>query len=233
MALYEYAKFVKVLASNSGRGFQATVQLPSAKTMPSIGSYFTAYVGLGPLEAGVSVQNDPKFKDSSGAYKWHWTVASETASETSASGPMLQFGDGEIINLKVTIDETVSSPTYKKMIFQVNNQTVYKTANDYLNQSFTNARIILATDQQNYTSLPTSLPAWNTFHNQFTVSNMSYKNTANTWVAINSTNTAGGAPELFHTPRASQGYTGTTPSPADYTVTSDLANSRIYASLKA
>ncbi|QSF46213.1 hypothetical protein [Paenibacillus tianjinensis] len=164
MALYEYAKFVKVLASNSGRGFQATVQLPSTKTMPSIGSYITAYVGLGPLEAGVSVQNDPKFKDSSGAYKWHWTVASETANETGGSGPMLQFSDGEIINLKVTIDDTVDSPTYKKMIFQVNNQTVYKTANDYMNQNFT---------------------------------------------------------------------TGTTPSPADYTVTSDLANSRIYASLKA
>lgn len=204
---YEYAKFVKVLATGtSNRGFQAKLTLPSSTTMLGGSNYINFYCGVAGWECGISKP--------AGQTNWHWFVNNANGETNPASQPF-NYPNGSQVTIKLYLDDTTN-----KARFDVNGVNVFESQNTYSGSN--DARLIFGACQTTYTTLPPTLPAWQISHTQVKAENMMFKNSSKTWVAVTGTNAAASA---FHTPSM------TTPAPVDYTYTATLGSALITASI--
>lgn len=208
----EYAKFVKVLAKDDlGRGFQATVTLPTQKTV-NTGGFINFYVGLDHAECGISTKGQG----------WRWFANSNEEGQTD--GTFGQYQNGDTVHIKLTIDDQPTNGDHY-LRFYVNHELKRKFRKIVDELGYNNCRFIIGAAHGSYNPFPTRTPAWNTWHHQVTASNMKFKNADKQWVQVNGTNVKD---TKFHLPKNK-----TIPNPQDYTVdTSQLRQGKIHASLK-
>ncbi|MEK5586628.1 hypothetical protein MKZ21_30685 [Paenibacillus sp. FSL P2-0536] len=233
MAKIEYSKILRWNVTGASRGMQATITLPSADSVQisRYGGFVTAYVAIKfggySYECGLSTDiNHYKLN------QWHWTSATSDDEPSRLDGDWGQFHSGDTVNLKLTIDDVVQNGyKFKKLRFYVNSNLVRTFVRDFAStDNFNEARLIIAANHETYESeaqVPNPLPAWGVVHNQIVASGLMHKNTSNTWVAVNSSNsTPPSATEKNPSNRQHQGV------PLNYTMTVLPASSMIYAALK-
>ncbi|OBZ16339.1 hypothetical protein A8L34_27050 [Bacillus sp. FJAT-27264] len=169
----EYAKLVKIKTDNvSDKGFKATLQLPSSKTLPGSYDYINFYVGLGTYECGISCKDQPDWKEN-GVLKWRAFANGES---NTSYGPN-KYSDGAIVTI------SLERNAQNKVEFRVNNSLV-KTFDKALTSYTNSARLILAAYQATGATPP--LAPWNVKHNQVRAYEMKYKNSSDTWIAFTS-----------------------------------------------
>jgi|HigsolmetaAR206D_1030411.scaffolds.fasta_scaffold02127_11 hypothetical protein len=224
---YEYSKIAKVLPKSGGStnlGFQGYVTLPKAsgsepaKYIPKDYGYINTYVAVAGFECGISTKRALEFYDNAtGTYQWRWFVNGPE----QKNGPYSQFKDGDRIHLKLVILSN------GKVQFWVNGVSAFVSDGTYKPNSLFPARLIIAAEQERWTTLPSTLPPFDLRHNQIAADSLMYQNSSGTWVTVTSGNTGD---ELLHWP--DEFSLSQTPDPKLYTVTNDLANARYYAAIK-
>jgi hypothetical protein len=200
----EYAKFVRLYAPTAdhvGRGMQAQFKLPSTKSLGGEYDYINFYCGIGGYEIGISTARKPLFL-SNGVYKWHWFVNTKIIGENPLMEQPVQFSDGDTVTIKILLD-----PTTNKLNFYLNGSSSPVYVGTKVYTSLPDCRVVLGASQSSGFNAP--LAAWRIFHDNVTVSNIYYRNTADTWVPM-----ASGELSAFHKP--TQVSDANTPAPLNY-----------------
>lgn len=168
----EYAKLVKIKTNNvSDKGFKATLQLPSSKTLSGEWDFINFYVGIGTYECGISCRDKSDWREN-GVLKWRSFANGEGQKPTYGSD---KFSDGSIVTISIERND-------KNIVeFKVNGDTVKKFNNPLINYE-NSARLILAACQATGTTPP--LAPWKIKHNQVRAYDMKYKNSSGNWVAF-------------------------------------------------
>ncbi|WP_342437968.1 hypothetical protein NSS79_01235 [Paenibacillus sp. FSL L8-0436] len=199
----EYAKFVRLYAPTEkarGRGMQAQFKLPSTKLLGGEYDYINFYCGIGGYEIGISTARTPLFL-SNGVYKWHWFVNTSNDDHKVENQPV-QFNDGDTVTIKILLD-----PTTNKLNFYLNGSSSPIYIGTQVYKFLPDCRIVLGASQSSGFKAP--LAAWRVFHDNVTVSNIYYRNTADTWVSM-----ASGTLTAFHHPEGVSD--ANTPAPLNY-----------------
>lgn len=164
----EYAKLVKIKTNNvSDKGFKATLQLPSSKTLPGAWDYINFYVGIGTYECGISCRDQPDWKEN-GVLKWRAFANGEGGTTYG-----LKYSDSGIVTILIERNKE------NIVEFSVNG-TVISNFKKPLTSYENSARLVLAAYQATGTTPP--LAPWKVKHNQVRAYEMKYKNSSNNWV---------------------------------------------------
>lgn len=167
----EYAKLVKVKTNNvNDKGFKATLQLPSSKTLPGIYDYINFYVGIGTYECGISCKDNSDWREN-GVLKWRAFMNGESS---TTYGPN-KYSDGGIVTISIERNDQ------NIVEFRVNGVKISNFTKPLTNYE-NSARLILAAYQATGTTPP--LAPWKVKHHQVRAYEMKYKNSSGNWVAF-------------------------------------------------
>lgn len=176
--LNEYAKVVWHKIDVNGKGVQARVTLPSAKTIKP-NDFINFYLGFGEYEIGLSTRTTKLNGDDNPNpdNKWRWFVNSTAKmGETDFTQPWI-YSDGETVTIKAFFNSV------GQVEFHVNGVKVWQgTAKT--TGTVSNCRFVIGCAQQ---STGVGYP-WHLLHNQVVVQNLMYRNANDAWVNVTSAN---------------------------------------------
>lgn len=161
------AAFRYLTTTKTDRGIQFNVKLPSSKTLAGW-HFINFYTGLGDFECGISACPS-KFTG--------WRIFFRNAKPNgSGRDPVLQFKDGDTVNLKLYLDDKTG-----KVCFQVNFKDVDITGID---NTFTNGhnffpRVVAGAAQGKGEGVK-----WITKHTTAQMSGIQKKNSSKVWSAL-------------------------------------------------